>query len=94
VWAYNDSGDSLLPSNNATASLLPCPPTGLSLTTMSMIRINLQWNDTSQNEDGFRIERSSDSLSRSWGWSATVDSGVTTYSDASLACGASYVYRV
>jgi hypothetical protein len=94
VWAYNNTGNSLLPSNSATASILPCPPTGLSLTTVSQIRINLQWNDTSQNEDGFRIDRSPDSLPRIWGWSDTVGSNVTTYSDASLSCGTSYVYRV
>ncbi len=94
VWAYNDGGSSLSPSNSPTASILPCPPTGLSLTTESMIRINLQWNDTSQNEDGFRIERSLDNLPPSWDWSATVGSNVTTYSDASLTCGTSYVYRV
>jgi hypothetical protein len=94
VWAYNDSGDSLLPSNSAAASILPCPPTGLSLTTLSQVRINLQWNDTSQNEDGFRIERSPNSLPYDWSWFVNVGSGVTTYSDASLACGTSYVYRV
>ena len=94
VWAYNDSGDSLSPSNSAAASILPCPPTGLSLTTLSQVRINLQWNDTSQNEDGFRIERSPNSLPYDWSWFVNVGSGVTTYSDASLACGTSYVYRV
>jgi hypothetical protein len=94
VWAYNNSGDSLSPSNSAEASILPCPPTGLSLTTVSQVRINLQWSDTSQNEDGFRIERSPNSLPRSWAWHANVASGVTTYSDASLSCSMSYVYRV
>jgi hypothetical protein len=94
VWAYNDYGDSLSPSNSATASILPCPPTGLYLTPISRTRIDVHWNDTSQNEDGFRIERSPDSLPHDWSWHVDVGSGVTTYPDTSLSCGKSYVYRV
>jgi hypothetical protein len=94
VWAYNSDGDSPSPSNSAAASILPCPPTGLYLTPISRTRIDVHWNDTSQNEDGFRIERSPDSLPHDWSWHADVGSGVTTYPDASLSCGKSYVYRV
>ena len=94
VWAYNDFGDSLSPSNSAAASILPCPPTGLYLTPISRTRIDVHWNDTSQNEDGFRIERSPDSLPHDWSWHSDVGSGVTTYPDTSLLCGTNYVYRV
>jgi peptidyl-Asp metalloendopeptidase len=93
VWAYNDHGDSLMPSNTAPVSTRVCPPDGLTLTPRSQIRINLGWNDTSHNEDGFRIERSLDTTPRSW---TTWDVGANTtgYSDDALVCNTTYVYRV
>ncbi len=94
VWAYNADGDSLSPSNSAAASILPCPPSGLILTPIARTRIDLHWNDTSQNEDGFRIERTTDSLPHDWTWHVDVGGGVTTYPDSSLSCDQSYLYRV
>jgi len=94
VWAYNPYVDSLAPSNSVTASILPCSPTGLYLTPISRTRIDVHWTDTSQNEDGFRIERSPASLPHDWSWHADVGSGVTTYPDTALSCSNSYVYRV
>jgi hypothetical protein len=59
-----------------------------------MWRIDVHWKDTNQNEDGFRIERSPDSLPHDWSRHVDVGSGVTTYADTPLSCGVSYVYRV
>jgi titin len=93
VWAHNVSGDSPTPSNTALVSTLPCPPDGLTLTPRSQIRINLGWNDTSHNEDGFRIERSLNATPRSWtGWN--VGANMTSYSDDSLECNTTYVFQV
>ncbi len=93
VWAHNAAGDSFTPSSTASVSILPCPPDGLTLTPRSQIRINLVWNDTSHNEDGFRIERSLDATPRSWTtWN--VGANTTIYSDDTLDCNTIYVYQV
>ncbi|MBE3038462.1 MAG: fibronectin type III domain-containing protein, partial [Chloroflexi bacterium] len=50
-------------------------------------------NDTSHNEDGFRIERSLNATPRIWKtWN--VGANTTNYSDDSLECNKSYVYQV
>jgi hypothetical protein len=64
------------------------------LTLNMTAQIDLHWNNTSQNEEGFRIERSPDSLPHDWSRHVDVGSGVTTYADTPLSCGVSYVYRV
>jgi len=93
LWAFNSAGDSPTPSNTTSVSTRPCPPGGLTLTSRSQIRINLGWNDTSHNEDGFRIERSEATHLGDWtSWS--VGANTTSYSDDSLECNTTYVYRV
>ncbi len=53
----------------------------------------LTWNDNSSNEDGFRIERSSDNIE--FVEIAVVGENVTTYTDNdSLEAGQTYAYRV
>ena len=59
-----------------------------------MSRINLNWNDTSQNEDGFRVERSLSVTPRVWSWNTITAANASTFSDNTLTCNTSYVYRV
>jgi len=40
------------------APVLPAAPSGLSAVAVSRTQINISWTDNSQNENGFRIERS------------------------------------
>ena len=74
-------------------ALGPNPPSGLTAAPASQTRINLAWTDNSNNESGFKIERSKNGTS---GWTriATVGANVTTYSDAGLSCDTTYYYRV
>ncbi len=60
---------------------------------MSSTRIDLTWADNSDNEDGFKVERS---LSGVAGFAqiATVGANVTSYSDTGLEPGTPYGYRV
>jgi hypothetical protein len=54
--------------------------------------LSLSWTDNSNNESGFRIERSS--AGTSFTQIATVAANVTTYLDAGLANSTAYSYRV
>jgi hypothetical protein len=54
--------------------------------------IALNWNDTSTNESGFRIERMP--AGGSYALLKTVGSNVKAYSDTSVVAGSSYCYRV
>ncbi|MDD3626135.1 MAG: FG-GAP-like repeat-containing protein, partial [bacterium] len=61
---------------------------------VSLNEINLTWNDNSDNEDGFRIERR-DGDAGVWTQIGSVGAGVTSYSDTSgLTRGINYYYRV
>ncbi len=67
---------------------LPASPSNLSATAVSHSQIDLSWLDNSDNETGFRIERTSD------GYSTTVGANVTGYSDTGLAGSTTYTYKV
>jgi hypothetical protein len=54
--------------------------------------LTLNWNDNSNNEDGFLIERSLDGTT--FGTIGDVPADVTTYEDADLAPETEYFYRV
>jgi hypothetical protein len=56
-------------------------------------RIDLAWTDNSDNEDGFKIERSLDGAT-GWTQIATVGAGVVTDTDYGLTEGITYYYRV
>jgi len=59
VRAYNSMGHSNY-SNEAsttTAGTIPVPPTSLQASAVSQSQINLSWNDNSNNEQGFNLER-------------------------------------
>ena len=57
---YNDSA----PSNVASATTLPPPtaPGNLAAAAVSSSRIDLTWTDNSSNEQGFKVERSTDGV--------------------------------
>src|SRR6266436_6639356 len=55
--------------------------------------LNVAWQDNSNNEDGFNIERST-SASGPFSKIATVGANVTTYSNANLPEAANFCYRV
>jgi serine protease len=91
VRAYNAAGDSGY-SNTASATTLAAP-SGLTATAESSSQINLSWTDNSNNEDGFKIERSPTGSS-SWVQIATVGANVLTYSNTGLSANTTYYYRV
>jgi hypothetical protein len=97
VCAYNSGGNSSY-SNTAIATTpappLPAPPSNLTATPLSTSQVNLSWNDNSNNEDGFKIERCTGSGCSDFVQIATVGSGVTSYPNNGLSASTTYSYRI
>jgi hypothetical protein len=70
----------------------PASPSGLSATSISPSQINLVWTDNSNNEDGFKIERSTNGTT--FTQIATVGPSITTFSNTGLSKNTTYYYRV
>src|SRR5262249_26236671 len=86
-----DSGDftlTLVP----TIPRGPDAPTDLSATAVSSTRVDLSWRDNSNNEIGFRIERSLDAFT--FAEIASVGPNVTTFSDTTVFPNTLFFYRV
>lgn len=71
----------------------PAAPTGLAIPHISAQRIDLTWTRNSTDESDFPIERSPDGAN-GWAEIGAAPAGATSYSDTSVACGATYYYRV
>lgn len=70
----------------------PAAPTNLAATAVSSSQLDLSWNDNSQDESGFEIDRSADGVV--WANIATVAANMTSHADTSLASATTYFYRV
>ncbi|MDI6791353.1 MAG: Ig-like domain-containing protein [bacterium] len=75
-----------------TANAAPYTPTNLSAQVISSSQVNLSWQDNSNNETGFSIERKTSG--GNYTAIATVSTGVTSYSDTGLLPITTYTYRV
>jgi hypothetical protein len=100
VWAYNAAGASgkTNEANNTTSACssatVPTPdPSWLRVSAASLTQINLQWDDNSTNEDGFKVERK-EGCCGPWTEIATLPANSTTYQSGGLTCGGTYAYRV
>lgn len=80
-------------SITVSSGTIPSAPSNLITTANGPSIINLNWVDNSNNEIGFKIERSLDTLS---GYSLiqTLAANSTSYSDTGLVDGTKYFYRV
>ena len=85
------TADSTAPSPTPTPSI-PSAPSNLTATAVSASKINLAWTDNSNNENLFRVQRSTDGMN--FIRIATLAANVTTYSDTSLPASTRYYYRV
>src|SRR5439155_415896 len=92
--AYNPGGNSPY-SSSASATTLPLPPTApsaLTATAASATQINLSWADNSNDEDGFKVERSTDGTN--FMQIAQVLPNTTYYRDNGAWPDTAYTYRV
>ncbi|MDI6787497.1 MAG: fibronectin type III domain-containing protein, partial [Planctomycetota bacterium] len=94
IYARNDSGNSTTYCSGEaqTMDLMPQAPSALIATAMSSSRIDLIWTDNSNNEDGFKIERSLDNTT--FNQIATTAGNVFTLSEIALTYNTLYYYRV
>lgn len=72
---------------------IPNAPSGLVASAISETQINISWNDDSDNETGFEIERSTDNTN-SWSQITTVGSNIETYENTDLSSNTTYYYRI
>ncbi len=92
VFVYNSKLSSGY--SNVSVSTTPLkPPSSLIANTISDSQVNLQWQDISLSEQGFRIERKT-GISGSWELIATSSADSTNYSDTGLVESTLYYYRL
>lgn len=101
IWAVNNGANSIrVQARNATPAsniTTPNPPGNVLVTTLSTTSLKVQWNDNSNNETGFRIERR---LSGTSTYSLVADVNANTaanpvsLTDSGLISGAKYYYRI
>ena len=91
--AYDGPNESAY-SNTVSASPLPPPaaPTGLAATPVTSSRIDLAWTDNATNEQGFKVERSTDGVT--FTTVAVLGVNATSYSVTSLNASTTYAFRV
>ncbi|MBA4150472.1 MAG: fibronectin type III domain-containing protein [Verrucomicrobia bacterium] len=78
--------------NATTKDVKANAPSGLTATAVNDVQINLSWTDNSNNEDGFKIYRSTDGTS--FTAIKTVGINVKTFNNTGLAGNRRYWYRV
>lgn len=95
TWAPATQTVAVLTQNGAISFVgsPPPAPSSLTATAISSSRIDLAWQDNSNNEDGFRIERKT-GADGSWAQIATAAANATGYSNTALAQHTTYYYRV
>ena len=97
-WRFLDPDDitgvqTLYPTS--TTSQPPAAPSQLAVTVNSAnptSSLVLSWTNNATNADGYRVDRSADGFT--FAQIAQLGSTVQSYTDAGLAAGATYVYRV
>jgi N-acetylneuraminic acid mutarotase len=80
----------LLPAG--VPATVPAAPTGLTAAVGSAARVDLRWNDVSDNENSFRIERSV--AGGAFAFLADVPANVVSFADTQVSAGVTYGYRV
>lgn len=75
-----------------TGTPVPVAPSTLNASVAGATQANLSWTDNSENEAGFRLERSTDAVA--WSVIATLPANTTAFTDAGLAADTTYYYRV
>ena len=82
-----------LVKTGSPAQTIPAAPTAFTAVAASGSTVSLAWNDASTNETGFKIERSPDGVA-AWTRVAIAPAESTSFTDASLAAGTTYFYRI
>jgi fibronectin type 3 domain-containing protein len=92
VSAFNSAGASAYSNKVSVVLTVPAAPTQLTAAVARNGQVTLNWQDHSNNETGFQIERSSDG--NVFTAIATVATDIKKYKDVTAAAGQTYFYRV
>jgi len=95
VYATNSGGlsSSYASGNESTLPLPPDAPGNLTFGTVTSSSIELNWSDNSDNEDGFRIYRST-SIGGDYSPVGTTTAEATSFNNTGLTSNTTYYYRV
>jgi hypothetical protein len=93
IRAYNAGGNSAYTSSgSATTTSKPAIPTNLAATVASTTKVNLTWTDNSNNETGFRVQRSTNNST--WTTVTTTSPNATSYQVTGLTTNTLYYFRI
>jgi len=95
VYAFSANGNSAsaVSAQVDVPNVVPADPTGLAATLVTATQVDMAWIDNSNNEDGFRVERSDDG-GTTWNPVGQTVANVANFSDTGLTPGTGYMYRV
>lgn len=99
VRAYNDNGnspytaDTSVTTNVDPSYSVPNAPTNLKVSAVSQSELDLIWQDNSNNELIFKIERRRNGET-TWSEIAQVIGGITSFSSTGLLADSTYYYRI
>lgn len=79
-------------NGNSNTTVVPIVPTNLTGEIVNN-QVKLNWNDSSTNESGFKIDRKEGTAAWSINY-ASVATDIETYTDAAVTAGSTYTYRV
>jgi tartrate-resistant acid phosphatase type 5 len=88
---YNTAGTRIDSLTLTKGGVAPSAPTGLDATALSSNQIRLDWTDRSSNENGFYVERLTNSV---WTRVATLAPNTSAYTSTGLTPFTRYSYRV
>ncbi|MFA5794468.1 MAG: fibronectin type III domain-containing protein [Candidatus Brocadiia bacterium] len=92
VRSYGFTGDGDYSNASFNRTEKPDGPTNLITTSVTTNLISMQWQDTSLNEDGFKIERTLDGVN--YTVLDTLAPNTTSYTDSTVLMATTYAYRV
>jgi hypothetical protein len=93
VTSYTLSTVSVLRNTMSGGTTAPVAPSNLTAIPVNANRIDINWNDNSTDEDGFRIERKI-GIAGTYTEITIVGINVTSYQDNTLSASTPYYYRV
>ncbi len=79
-------------ANFRQSVVAPSAPTNLFVSDQTMHSISIRFTDNSNNETGFKVERSLNG--QPWSQVITLPANTTNYTDSELSCSQNYAYRV
>ena len=91
MWSSTSTPKDFVPPSQLYSGVAPAIPTGLTVVAASGTTTNVNWNDNSNNETGFTLERTNPDNSVV---DVTLPPNTTSYQDSGLTPGSTYSYKI